>query len=75
MNTHKSYSTKSHHRYLLIFTVLFAIEWLALAIQPYDRHDWLFENALVFLFVAVFALTFRRFPLSRLSITLIFIFL
>ena len=49
--------------------------WLALAIAPYDRHDWLLENVLVFVFVAAFALTYRTFPLSRISLTLIFIFL
>jgi putative membrane protein len=38
-------------------------------------HDWLLENALVFLFVVFFALTYKRFPLSRISITLIFLFL
>jgi putative membrane protein len=75
MNINNSTSTNSHHQYLLILTVIFALEWLVLAIQPYDRHDWLLENFLVFIFVAVIALTFKKFPLSRISITLIFLFI
>jgi putative membrane protein len=65
----------SHNQYLLILAIIFAIEWLALAIKPYDRQDWLMENALVFIFVVIFALTYKRFPFSRVSMTLIFIFL
>jgi putative membrane protein len=38
-------------------------------------HDWLLENALVAVFLAVVFFTSRRFPLSRVSYTLIFIFL
>jgi putative membrane protein len=68
-------ATQSHNRYLLVLAALFAMVWLALAIAPYDRHDWLLENVLVFVFVAAFALTYRTFPLSRISLTLIFIFL
>jgi putative membrane protein len=68
-------NTPSHNRYLLILAAIFAIEWLVLAIMPYDRHDWLLENSLVFVFVVFFALTYKRFPLSRVSITLIFVFL
>jgi len=67
--------TNSHHRYLFFFTIAFAIEFLILAIQPYDRHDWLLENVLVFVFILVFAIAFNKFPLSRVSITLIFLFL
>ena len=43
----------SHNNYLFILTALFAVVWLALAIEPYDRHDWLLENGLVFVFVLV----------------------
>jgi len=65
----------SHNRYLFILAAIFALILSASAIKPYDRHDWLLENALVFLFVVFFALTYKRFPLSRISITLIFLFL
>jgi putative membrane protein len=54
---------------------LFLVEWVALAIAPYDRHDWLLENVLVFAFVAVLAASYWRMPLSRISYTCIFLFL
>src|SRR5262245_45886813 len=49
--------------------------WLALAINPLDRSDWLLENALVFLFVPLMVLTYGRLPFSRTSYMLIFLFL
>ncbi len=65
----------SHQKYLLILSILFLIEWLFLAIDPFDRKDWALENALVLFFVIFLALTYKRFPLSRISYTLIFVFL
>ena len=65
----------SHRRYLLILGILFAIEWVLLAIDPYDRADWALENALVAVAVLVLIATHRVFPLSRISYTLIFLFL
>ena len=65
----------THNRYLLILAAIFSLEWVALAIDPFDRHDWLLENGLVFIVVAIFLLTYKRFTLSRISITLIFLFL
>lgn len=38
-------------------------------------HDWLLENALVAVFLLAIAIGTRRFPLSRVSYTLIFLFL
>jgi putative membrane protein len=64
-----------HRRYLLILTVLFAIEWTALAVRPLDRHDWLLENAIVAAFVLLLIATHKRLVLSRISYTLIFLFL
>jgi putative membrane protein len=55
--------------------VLFAIVWIALAIGPRYRADWALENALVVIFVLVVALTYKRLVLSRVSYTLIFLFL
>ncbi len=63
------------HNYLLILAAVFAFEWAMLAIEPYDRADWALENALVAVFVLVLALTYRAFPLSDISYTLIFVFL
>ena len=64
-----------HRRYLLVLGVLFAIVGIALAIEPRHRADWALENALVAAFVVLVALTSRRFILSRVSYTLIFLFL
>jgi putative membrane protein len=65
----------SHHRYLLVLAVLFGLLWTALAIAPWHRADWALENALVAVFVVVVALTYKRLTLSRVSYTLIFLFL
>jgi putative membrane protein len=65
----------SHHRYLLVLAVLFGLLWTALAIAPWHRADWALENALVVAFVVAVALTYRRLTLSRVSYTLIFLFL
>jgi putative membrane protein len=64
-----------HRRYLLVLGILFAPLWTALAIAPRYREDWALENVLVVIFVVVVALTYRRLILSRISYTLIFLFL
>jgi putative membrane protein len=46
-----------------------------LAISPYDRSTWALENALAVLAVVVLVSTRRVLPLSRVSYTLIFVFL
>jgi len=60
---------------LAILGTLFALEFVVLAISPNSRADWLLENALSIAAVAALALTYRRFRFSRLSYTMIFIFL
>ena len=67
--------TPAHRRYVLILAGLFLIEWVALAIAPLYRHDWLLENLLVVAFVLLLAVSYRRLPLSRVSYSLIFLFL
>ncbi len=62
-------------RYLAILAGLFAALWVALAIHPNDRHDWLLENVLVVLAVPFVAWTWHRARLSTISYTLIFVFL
>jgi putative membrane protein len=65
----------SHERYpVLLFTLLLAVQ-LVLAIAPHDRADWLLENSLLFAGVAALVATRRKLPLSRISYTLIFVFL
>jgi putative membrane protein len=65
----------SHRRYLMLLGALFAVVWLASAINPLHPSDWLLENVLVVLFVLGVALTTRWFVFSRVSMTLIFLFL
>ena len=65
----------SHNKYLLVLTVIFVLEWSLLAISPYDRAGWALENVIVVAFVILLASTYKKFPLSRISFTLIFVFL
>jgi putative membrane protein len=46
-----------------------------LAIAPYDREAWVLENVFVLLGVIFIAATYRSIPLSRISYTLVFVFL
>lgn len=65
----------SHLRYLCGLGGALLLLWVALAIAPWDRHDWLLENVLLVGAVLALAFTYRVFPLSRISYTLIFVFL
>jgi putative membrane protein len=65
----------THRRYLQFLATIFAVEWGLLAIHPLFRSDWMLENALVLVFVAVLAASYQRFVLSRISYTLIFVFM
>ncbi len=75
MDADRPSGASSGDRYVAALGALFAIIWLALAIQPRHRADWALENALVVLGVLVLALAHRRFALSRLSYTFVFAFL
>jgi len=65
----------SHRRYLLVLGVAFAVLWVALGVHPHNRRDWTLENLLVFALVPALVVTRKRLPFSRVSYTLIFIFL
>lgn len=52
-----------------------AVAWVAAAIDPLNRMDWLLENLLVFVAAAAALATHRRWPLSELSWLLIAAFL
>lgn len=54
---------------------LFALYWLAWDYRPIFFLNWQLENSIAILFVGLLVLTYRRFPLSNLSYTLICIFL
>jgi putative membrane protein len=64
-----------HHKYLLVLGLCFGVLWIILAIKPWYRSDWAVENVLVVLFVIAIAAFHRRLLFSRLSYTLIFLFL
>ena len=60
--------------YLGTLAGILAVLWIALAFHPFDRSDWWLENALLFAGVALLVFTYRKFPLSRVSYTTIFVF-
>ena len=64
-----------HPRYLLTLAGLLALLWIPLAIHPSHRDDWVLENVLLVAAIVLLATTYRRFPLSRISYLLIFLFL
>jgi len=75
MTRPSSIRTISHRKYLAVLGIIFAIWWVVLAIKPRYRGDWLLENALVIVFVVLIAIFNKRWIFSRLSCTLIFVFL
>lgn len=54
------------------FFLVWSILW---AFNPHDRADWALENALALVAFVLLVVTARRFPLSRVSYILIFVFL
>lgn len=65
----------NHQNYALKLGLLFALFFIALAFNPIDRHDWMLENLLVVILIPILILTSKKFPLSKVSYTLIFLFL
>src|SRR5687768_16639163 len=70
--TQSTRNPATYPRVLLGVFVLYAAAW---AYRPVDVKDWALENALAALFVVALVLSYRRFPLSNMSYTLIFVFL
>jgi putative membrane protein len=62
-------------RYPLILLGLFALEFVVLAVNPVSRPTWLLENLLAVALIVGLVATYRKFRLSRVSYTLIFLFL
>ena len=54
---------------------MYLVIWLALAIAPGDRKDWLLENLLAIMLIAVLIWSYRRFQFSTLSYVLIAVFM
>ena len=60
------------NRYPLWLLGLYLLWWSVLAITPWNREDWLLENALVFVGLPVVVAVHRR--LSRAALTALFVF-
>lgn len=67
--------TRNLDRYVATLGGVFLVLFLALAVSPANRQDWALEHLLTVVFVPVLVLTRKRFPFSRISYTLIFVFL
>jgi putative membrane protein len=65
----------AHLRYVSILGGLFAVLWVALAIAPWHRSDWVLENVLTVVAVGGLVASYRVLTLSRVSYTMIFLFL
>jgi putative membrane protein len=68
-------SAREHLRYPAALGGVLAIQFAVLGVSPVSRSTWLLENLLVVLLVGVLAASYRSFRLSRVSYTLIFLFL
>ncbi|MFG3502230.1 DUF2238 domain-containing protein [Pseudomonas sp. NPDC047963] len=66
---------RRHRRYLLTLVGMFLLIWGALAINPFNRHDWLLENLLVVGLAAALLLGHKHYLPSRSAATLIFLYL
>jgi putative membrane protein len=67
--------SRSSRPYEWILGAVFGVFWLVLAIAPNDRATWWLENALSIAAVAALVGFHRRLLFSRVSYTLIFVFL
>lgn len=65
----------THKRYFYVLLILFLPIALWAAITPLHPADWALENVLVLVALVGLIVTLGKFPLSRVSYTLIFIFL
>jgi putative membrane protein len=65
----------TRNRLLQALAAWYAVVWVATALRPLDRHDWVLENLLVVGAVAVLIGTYRAFPLSDLTYVLITLFM
>lgn len=60
--------------YLTTLASVYSVLWIALAIAPLHRSDWLLENVLLLLGVVGLFISSKVFPLSRVSYTMLFVF-
>jgi len=67
------YST--YDRFALWLLIIFLAVFVALGIDPWYRSDWLLENLIVFFAVPALLLVHRHMPLSKISYSMLFVFL
>jgi putative membrane protein len=65
----------SDNRPLQCMLLWLVMLWVVTAIAPFNRHDWLLENLLVFLYGFLLVITYRHFAFSNLSYGLFTVFL
>ncbi len=65
---------KPAERYPAVLLLVFGAIWIALAIAPSYRQDWLLENILVFVAVPLLAATSRTLRFSNRAYTCMFVF-
>ena len=63
------------NRFLQVMVLWLLGLWVAMAIDPFDRSDWLLENILVFVYAALLIATYPRFKFSNRSYGLFAVFL
>lgn len=63
------------NQYKTLLFVVFILIWIWAAIHPYNRHDWLLENYLIFISVPLILILGKYFKLTNTSYTLMAIFL
>jgi len=61
-------------RYPLTLLAVYGAFWLALAIDPVFRQDWLLENAIVLVAMPILVLTAKRLRFSNFAYTCLFVF-
>jgi putative membrane protein len=64
-----------HRRYVAWLAGAFLLLTILLGIAPRHRQDWILENVLVLAALGVLWAIYRKMPFSRLSWTLVFVFL
>ena len=68
-------SGSEHRTFILVLVAIFGVEFALLAIAPVSRGTWVAENMLVLGLGVLLVATYRKFRFSRVSYSLIFVFL
>jgi len=63
------------NRALQAMLIWMGVLWVWMALEPFNRFDWLLENLLVFIYGALLIVTYRRFAFSNLSYGLFTVFM